>query len=53
MDQLTSSTAQAFHVVVIHPFGVYARGAIVSDAADIADILAGENARHVNKIAAQ
>jgi len=53
MDQLTSNTVQPFHLVVIHPFGEHAKGAVVSDAADVADILAGENARHVNKIAAQ
>lgn len=40
-------------LVVIHPFGDYSRGDRISDAKTIADVLAGENASQVNRVAAQ
>lgn len=40
-------------LVVIHPFGDYSRGDRISDAKTIADVLDGENASHVNRVAAQ
>ncbi len=51
-DQYIAPT-QPYHLVVIHPFGVHQRGAVISDPDDVADVLAGENAHHVNKIKAQ
>lgn len=48
------AAAQAgFALVVIHPFGDYERGARIEDADAIAKVLAGENASHVVKAAAQ
>jgi hypothetical protein len=44
--------APAFHLIVIHPFGAYGKGARISDAAEIAAVLAGENAGACNRIAA-
>jgi hypothetical protein len=44
--------APAFHLIVIHPFGAYGKGARISDAAEIAAVLAGENAAACNRIAA-
>ncbi len=45
-------SAPTFHLVVIHDFGDYARGARVTDPDEIKRILAGENAHHCNKVAA-
>ena len=42
-----------FALVVIHPFGDYERGARIDSADEIAKVLAGENAGHVVKTAAQ
>jgi hypothetical protein len=39
-------------LVVIHPFGDYSRGDEISDDKTIADVLSGENAGSVNKVAA-
>jgi hypothetical protein len=33
-------------LTVIHPFGAYARGAIIANAATVAEIEAGPNAHH-------
>lgn len=40
-----------FDLVVIHQFGFVERGTRVTDAAAIAEILAGENAHHCHKVA--
>lgn len=42
--------APDFILVVIYPFGDYARGAQITDPAEIAKVLASENAHHVNKV---
>jgi hypothetical protein len=39
-------------LIVVHPFGVYAKGAEITDAVEIKAILEGENAHHVIKVAA-
>lgn len=39
-------------LVVIYPFGDYARGVQIKDAAEISKVLASENAHHVNKVTA-
>jgi hypothetical protein len=43
----------SFHLVVINAFGPYARGDLITDATIAAEILAGENAHHVVRIAVQ
>jgi hypothetical protein len=40
-----------FDLVVIHQFGFVERGTRVTDAAQIAEILDGENAHHCHKVA--
>ncbi|MCW3477656.1 hypothetical protein [Limobrevibacterium gyesilva] len=40
-----------FHLVVVRPFGAYAKGDIVTDAAAVAAILGSENARDVVRVA--
>lgn len=40
-----------FHLVVVRPFGTYAKGAVITNAVDVATILAGENAADVVRIA--
>jgi hypothetical protein len=42
-----------FALVVIHPFGDYERGARIEDADKVSAVLAGENASHCVKTAAQ
>ena len=42
-----------FHLVVVRPFGPHAKGAVITDAQAISDILAGENAHCVVRVAAQ
>lgn len=37
------------HLTVVEPFGSYARGALITDANEVAAVLAGENAHHVVK----
>lgn len=44
--------APAFVLVVVQPFGDYQRGDRITDPAKIAEVLAGENASHCNKVAA-
>jgi hypothetical protein len=39
-----------FHLVVVHPFGDYARGDKVTDAAEIAAVMAGESHRSVTRV---
>jgi hypothetical protein len=46
----TSTPAQ--HLIVIHPFGAYEKGARIEDATEIANVLAGENAGSCNRIVA-
>ncbi len=38
-----------FHLVVVHPFGEYRRGDPITDAAEIAAVMGGENSHHVHK----
>ncbi len=45
------NAAAAFHLVVIHPFGTFQKGERISDGDKIADVMAGENAHHCNKVA--
>lgn len=51
MADKSAPAAPAFELVVIHPFADYQRGDHIKDAKAIADILAGECAGYVNKIA--
>jgi hypothetical protein len=46
-----TTTATGFHLVVVHPFGTYSKGAHITDAAEIDAVLAGENAGACNRIA--
>lgn len=39
-----------FHLVVIHPFGEYARGDKIIDADTIAAVMAGESHRSVTRV---
>lgn len=41
------------HLVVVHPFGDYRRGDAITAPAEIAAVLAGENAHHCRKIIPQ
>jgi len=47
----TSTPTQPYNLVVIQPFGDYNRGDAITADADIAAVLAGENANHVNRVA--
>ena len=40
-----------FHLVVVRPFGAYAKGALITDPGEVALVLAGENAADVVRIA--
>lgn len=42
--------AAEHHLVVVHPFGDYARGAQITDVGEIAAVLAGENSRNVHRV---
>ena len=46
----TATPAPAFYLVVIHAFGTYRRGDAINDPAAIDLVLAGENARSVNRV---
>ena len=51
-DTTTAPVAPpCFHLIVIHPFGTYGKGAHIADAAEIEAVLAGENAGACNRIA--
>lgn len=54
MDENTQPAAAPapplHHLTVIHPFGDYRRGDQITDPAEIAAVLAGENAAHVNRV---
>jgi hypothetical protein len=41
-----------FHLIVVQGFGPHAKGDRVTDATEVATILAGENASHVVRIPA-
>jgi hypothetical protein len=45
-----SAQAPAFTLVVIHPFGDYRRGDAITEAAKVAEVMAGENAHHCNRV---
>jgi len=45
-----ATTSPTQHLIVIHPFGNYAKGARIEDANEIATVLAGENAASCNRI---
>jgi len=38
-----------FNLIVVHPFGEYSRGALIVDAAEIAAVMASENAHFCRK----
>jgi hypothetical protein len=38
------------HLTVVHPFGTYRRGDAITDDAEIAAVLAGENAHHCRRV---
>lgn len=40
-----------FHLVVVRAFGAYAKGDTITDIGKITEILAGENAHHVVRVA--
>jgi hypothetical protein len=44
-------SAPQYTLVVKEPFGDYSRGDAITDSGIAAAVLAGENSRHVNKIA--
>jgi hypothetical protein len=46
-----AKTAFNFILVVIQPFGDYARGAQITDPVEIERVLASENASHCHKVA--
>ena len=48
MDQ--QNNVPVFHLVVVHPFGGYARGSVIEEAEAVAEVLAGENAHQVNRV---
>jgi len=50
-DAGKQDNAPAFHLVVIHPFGTFEKGERITDGDKIADVNAGENAHHCNKVA--
>ena len=39
------------HLVVVRAFGAYTKGAVITDATTITQILAGENQHHVVRVA--
>ncbi len=39
-----------FHLVVVRPFGAYAKGVVITDQSVVAEVLAGENAADVVRI---
>jgi|GEM_PF-1022670 len=41
-----------YHLIVVQAFGAYRRGHHINDPAKVAEIMAGENAHHCNKIGA-
>lgn len=41
------------HFTVIHPFGDYRRGDLITNPAEIDSIMAGENAHHCRKVTPQ
>jgi hypothetical protein len=45
-----ATTDAQHHLIVIHPFGTYNKGARIEDAKEIAAVLAGENAGSCNRI---
>ena len=45
-----SAPAPAHHLIVIHPFASFQKGELINDADKIADVLAGENAHHCNRV---
>jgi len=50
-DNSTTLETPSFTLVVAHPFGDYERGAAIKDPAEIAEVMKGENAHHVRKVA--
>lgn len=40
-----------FYLMVVRPFGAYARGAVITDPGEIADVLAGENSHAIVRVA--
>jgi hypothetical protein len=42
--------APAHHLIVIHPFASFKKGELITDGEKIADVLAGENVHHCNRV---
>jgi hypothetical protein len=53
LEEAAQSSALDHHLVVVHPFGDYRRGDAIKDPAEIAAVLAGENAHHCRKVITQ
>ena len=51
-DETTETPSPAYTLVVAHAFGDYERGEAITDPAEIAEVMAGEYARHVHKVTA-
>lgn len=45
----TAKTTLDYELVVVHPFADYQRGAVITDADTITEILKGDCASYVNK----
>ena len=39
-----------YHLIVVHPFGVYAKGQAITDPDEVAGMLAGTKHVYVNKV---
>jgi len=53
MADSSTPAAPAYTLVVIHPFGAYAKGDAITDAKTVAAVAAGPNAHHCNRVATQ
>ncbi len=52
MAQNAPAINPTHHLIVIHPFGSYSKGARIEDAVEIATVIAGENSGSCNRILA-
>jgi hypothetical protein len=46
----TAVETPTYTLVVAHPFGDHERGSAITDPAEIAEVMVGENAHHVRKV---
>jgi hypothetical protein len=49
-EEWDSGEDMNFHLVVVRPFAAYGKGDVVTDAAAIREILAGQNAHNVVRV---